>query len=77
MLDNYTFCLEKLATLSAEQLHPPRLLTGEDLIALGFVPGPLFKKILDAVEDAQLNGEIRTDAEARQLVKDRFSSPSS
>lgn len=72
MLDNYNFCREKLTTLSVEQLHPPRLLTGDDLIALGFVPGPLFKKILVAVEDAQLNGEIRTHAEAERLVKDRF-----
>jgi poly(A) polymerase len=69
MLDNHTFCREKLTALSAEQLHPPRLLTGDDLIALGFVPGPLFKKMLDAVEDAQLNGEIRTHSEAQRLVK--------
>ncbi len=69
MLDNHIFCREKLTALSAEQLHPPRLLTGDDLIALGFVPGPLFKKMLDAVEDAQLNGEIRTHAEAQRLVK--------
>jgi poly(A) polymerase len=75
MLDNYTFCREQLATLSTEELHPPRLLTGDDLVALGYVPGPLFKKILDAVEDAQLNGEIGTNAEAGQLVKNRFPFP--
>jgi len=70
MLDNYNFCRESLAVLSDEQLHPQRLLTGDDLIALGFVPGPIFKRILDAVEDAQLNGEIRTKAEAERLIHD-------
>lgn len=74
MLDNYTFCREKLDALSAEQLHPPRLLTGNDLIARGYAPGPLFKQMLNAVEDAQLNGEIQTKEEAERLVKDRFPS---
>jgi poly(A) polymerase len=74
MLDNYTFCREKLDALSAEQLHPPRLLTGNDLIARGYAPGPLFKQILDAVEDAQLNGEIQTKEEAERLVEKRFPS---
>ncbi|PKN60377.1 MAG: phosphohydrolase [Deltaproteobacteria bacterium HGW-Deltaproteobacteria-11] len=72
MLDNYTFCREKLAALPAEQLNPPRLLTGSDLIARGYVPGPLFKRILSAVEDAQLNGEIQTKEEAQGWVEKRF-----
>ncbi|MBA4396451.1 MAG: phosphohydrolase [Syntrophus sp. (in: bacteria)] len=72
MLDNYTFCREKLSALSAEQLHPPRLLTGKDLIARGYAPGPLFKQMLGAVEDAQLNGEIQTKAEAERLIEERF-----
>ena len=74
MLDNYTFCREKLAALPAEQLHPPPLLTGDDLIARGYIPGPLFKQILIAVEDAQLNGEIQTKEAAERLVEKRFSS---
>jgi len=73
MLDNYTFCREKLDALPVEQLNPPRLLTGNDLIARGYAPGPLFKQILDAVEDAQLNGEIQTKAEAERLVEKLFS----
>jgi len=74
MLDNYKFCREKLDALSAEQLHPPRFLTGDDLIARGYAPGPLFKQILNAVEDAQLNGEIQTKEEAERLVEKRFPS---
>jgi poly(A) polymerase len=72
MLDNYTFCMEKLSELPQEQLHPPPLLTGRDLIARGYVPGPLFKEILNAVEEAQLNGEIRTKAEVWPFVGKRF-----
>ena len=72
MLDHYNFCRESLAALSIEQLHPTPLLTGHDLIAMGLEPGPGFKKILNALEDAQLNGEIRTKGEAKRLVAERF-----
>jgi poly(A) polymerase len=74
MLDNYTFCREKLAALPVEQLNPPRLLTGHDLLARGYLPGPLFKQILRAVEDAQLNGEIQTKEDAERWVEKRFPS---
>jgi poly(A) polymerase len=74
MLDNYTFCRKNLSELSAEQLHPPPLLTGGDLIVRGYVPGPLFKEILNAVEDAQLNGEIQTKEDAERWVGKRFPS---
>jgi poly(A) polymerase len=75
-LDNDVFCREKLRELSAADLHPSRLLTGYDLQELGFHPGPLFREILNAIEDAQLNGEITTAREARQLVMARFLSGS-
>jgi poly(A) polymerase len=64
-LESYEFCKKKLAELAAEQLQPPRLLTGNDLIEMGFEPGPMFNEILRAVEDAQLDGEIKTADEAR------------
>lgn len=72
MLDHYEFCLQKLEEFSAEELRPPRLLTGRDLIGMGFAPGPAFKEILRAVEDAQLGGEIATADEARTLVRNRW-----
>ncbi len=75
-LDNDVFCREKLEELTTEDLHPPRLLTGYDLQELGFRPGPLFREILNAIEDAQLNGEIATAEEAKQLVISRFLSGS-
>jgi len=71
-LDNYEFVRHKLADLSQEELKPPRLLTGADLIAAGYPPGPRFSEILGAVEDAQLEGVIRTAGEALELVLERF-----
>jgi poly(A) polymerase len=72
LLENFTYCQEALAALPEEALRPPRLLTGHDLIALGLTPGPLFREILAAVEDAQLNGEIGDPEEARALVRARW-----
>ena len=72
-LDNYEFVLRFLAETPPEQVRPPRLLTGEDLIALGFKPGPPFKAILEAIEEAQLNGKIGTREEAVRLVRESFS----
>jgi poly(A) polymerase len=73
-LDTYEFCREKLAELSREELHPPRLLGGNDLIRLGFVPGPIFREILEFVEEAQLSGEIASTREAQERVLERFGS---
>jgi tRNA nucleotidyltransferase (CCA-adding enzyme) len=44
------------------------LLTGPDLKALGLKPGPIYKTILDRLLDARLNGEVKTEAEERELV---------
>jgi poly(A) polymerase len=71
-LDNYEFCKSKLMEARDDELHPPRLLNGDDLIAMGFSPGPLFNEILRVVEDAQLDGEISTSEEARRLVRKRW-----
>jgi len=40
-------------------LAPPALLGGDDLIALGLRPSPAFKRLLDGVYDAQLEGAVR------------------
>ena len=72
LLDNYEFCRTKLLEIPAEELRPPRLITGHDLIAMGFRPGPLFTGILQHVEDAQLNGLIVSADDARRLVQDCF-----
>ncbi len=49
--------------------HVKPSLTGRDLQAMGLKPGPLYRKILDALLDARLNGEVNTEAEERELAK--------
>jgi len=58
--------------LTEEEQRPPRLVTGDDLIARGYRPGPRFKEILEAVVDAQLEGRVQTREEALVLVEREF-----
>ena len=48
---------------------PPPLVTGDDLTAAGFRPGPVFKRVLDAVYDAQLEDRVTTKEDALALAK--------
>lgn len=61
-----------IAALPPEAVRPPRLITGEDLIAWGYAPGPHFREMLDAVEDAQLEGQLCSKEEAEALVRERW-----
>ncbi|MDQ1472081.1 MAG: hypothetical protein QOJ99_3561 [Bryobacterales bacterium] len=63
-LDNYEFIRRKQAEVPPEELKPAPLITGRDLIAAGYKPGPQFGTALTAVEDAQLEGRITTREEA-------------
>ena len=74
-LANYDFVRGKQAELPTEELRPPRLATGEDLIAAGYKPGPAFKKILTELEEAQLEGTVKTKDEAMAWVRERFEAP--
>jgi len=71
-LDNYDFVRHKLAELPAEKLRPKPMVTGDDLIAEGYTPGPLFSEILAAVEDGQLEGRIGNREEAMEFVRRAF-----
>jgi len=71
-LQYYNFCRQKMAELKEEGLHPEPLLRGRDLITMGYSPGPLFGEILKAVEEAQLEGELRTKEEAEEWVAARY-----
>jgi poly(A) polymerase len=68
-LSKYRFAVEQLQVLGEEAIRPKLLLTGADLIAAGFRPGPEFKVMLLAAEDAQLEGRIATTEEALALVR--------
>ncbi len=68
ILDNYEFCCEQLKILALDDLHPHRLLTGNDLIAMGFTPGKIIGDILHSLEEEQLEGRIQTHRDARDYV---------
>jgi poly(A) polymerase len=53
-------------------LRPELLLDGADLIALGFTPGPVFKEILYAVEEEQLEGSLTDKKAAQAYVLERW-----
>jgi len=71
-LEAYQFLLDFLRTTPPELVRPTRLVTGEDLLDLGFKPGPLVGEILAAVEEAQLNGELASKEEAISFVHNKF-----
>jgi poly(A) polymerase len=71
-LSNYEMAKRMLEETPAEEIRPDPLLRGDDLIRQGYTPGPIFKEILQAVEDAQLEGKIHSHHEAVSLVLDRF-----
>ena len=71
-LDSYEFVRRFLEVTPPEQVRPERLLTGDDLQTMGFQPSPLFSRILRALEDAQLEGQIATREEAEKYVLSRF-----
>jgi poly(A) polymerase len=71
-LGNYDFVKKKLEEIPVGEIRPAPLITGSDLIAEGYVPGPHFKTVLQALEEAQLDGEIHSRAEALELLRRRF-----
>lgn len=68
-LSLYEFCKNQKEQLTEEVLHPPPLITGFDLMALGLTPGPVFKKILKVVEDRQLEGALVDKDAALEFVR--------
>jgi poly(A) polymerase len=68
----YNFTREKMNSLPPEEVRPTPLVTGDDLIAAGYFPGPLFKEILTAIEDAQLDGKLQSKQQAVELVRREF-----
>jgi poly(A) polymerase len=74
-LDIWNFVRERYETLPEEEVRPAPLLTGRELIAAGYTPGPAFKEMLHAIEDAQLEGVITTPEQAIELVRERFGPP--
>ena len=68
-LSTYEFIEQKRAEIPVEKMRPAPLVTGDDLIAAGHVPGPRFREILSAVEDAQLEGRLPSRDAALDFVR--------
>jgi len=68
----YDYARQRFAATPEEAVKPKLLVTGEDLIAAGYKPGPEFKQMLTAAEDAQLEGRIQTKAQGLALVRRNF-----
>ncbi|HXC42994.1 MAG TPA: CCA tRNA nucleotidyltransferase [Candidatus Dormibacteraeota bacterium] len=71
-LATYELIREKLTEIPPEKMRPAGLVTGDDLIAAGYGPGPRFREILEAVEDAQLEGRLLSSDAAMEFVKREF-----
>ncbi len=72
----YELALARHNELTAQDmiasLRPAALVDGEDLIALGYAPGPLFKEMLSAVEDEQLEGRLTEKDKALAWVETHY-----
>ena len=68
----YEFAKEKLENTPEREIRPEPLITGRDLIQHGWKPGPEFRTVLQAVEDAQLEGALHTREEAISFLETNF-----
>jgi poly(A) polymerase len=68
----YNFCMQKLEELEQKEIRPAPLLTGADLIGMGLSPGPLFGEILQRIEEAQLEGDLKTKEDAEAWVRKNY-----
>jgi len=71
----YHFCRQAKAGMTTAEIRPPRLVGGDDLIAIGFKPGPGFKRILAEVEDLHLDGVLTTRADALRYIEEHYPPP--
>jgi len=70
----YNFAKDRVLATPPNEMRPAPLLTGDDLVDAGYLPGPRFKEILSAVEDAQLEGRLNSRHQAMQFVVENFPS---
>ncbi len=71
-LELYDFAQHRFETLPHEEVRPPLLLSGKDLIEAGYRPGPEFREMLAMAEDAQLEGAVHSREQALAAIKERW-----
>ncbi len=67
-LGHWQYARQRWESMPQEAVRPRPLITGDDLIAAGFVPGPQFRVVLQAVEDAQMEGAVATREAALEMA---------
>ena len=67
-MDDYLFLLDFMTELHGEPAIPPPLITGNDLIALGYRPGPAMGKLLQKIQTLQLEGTLSSREEALDFL---------
>jgi poly(A) polymerase len=73
MLDNHAMLITKREEFGRAPLIPVPLVTGHDLIALGWKPGKKFADVLQAVQTRQLEGTLTSREEALDWIATEFS----
>jgi poly(A) polymerase len=76
-LHYWQFAHDRWQSMPEETVRPQPLITGRELIAAGYRPGAQFREMLDAAEDAQLEGSITTAEDALRFVREKFGVPAS
>jgi poly(A) polymerase len=71
-LRTYELLQAKLHETPPQEIRPPSLVNGDDLIAAGYAPGPKFREILEAIEDAQLEGRLASRDAALEYIRREF-----
>ncbi len=71
-LKHYNFSLKMFRAWTPEDIFPAPLITGEDLIEMGYPRGPLYKEILTSVEDEQLEGRLTDRSSAIEFVANKY-----
>jgi poly(A) polymerase len=70
-LDVYLACMNKVKEYQQTPAAVP-LINGNDLIDMGYAPGPIFNKILQTIVDLQVDGVLRTREEALAHIRTAF-----
>ena len=65
----YRTILARVRDIPANEVAPPSLVDGRHLEKLGLPRGPIYKRILDKVYYAQLNGDLPDRAAAKAYTK--------
>ncbi|MFW6456815.1 MAG: CCA tRNA nucleotidyltransferase [Planctomycetota bacterium] len=68
-LENLEYVLQKREQFQEKDIAPPRLISGNDLIDMGYKPGPAFTTILETIRDEQLNGTLSSREQALQMAR--------